>query len=72
MPTANCDSLLAVLARLTDTRHRRGVHQPFAGRLAVTFLGQLSRQSDFATATNGASCAGRRGSPATTPPTPAP
>jgi hypothetical protein len=46
MPAA--DSLLAAFARLTDPRHRRGVRHPFAGLLAVTFLGLLCRQTDFA------------------------
>ena len=42
------DSLLAAFRQLTDPRHRRGVRHPFAGLLAVTFLGLLSRQPDFA------------------------
>ena len=46
MPAA--DSLLAAFARLTDPRHRRGVRHPFAGLLALTFLGLLCRQADFA------------------------
>lgn len=48
MPTHTCDSLLAAFARLTDPRHRRGVRHPFAGLLALTFLGLLCRQADFA------------------------
>lgn len=39
---------LAALARLTDPRHRRGVRHPFTGLLALTFLGLLCRQPDFA------------------------
>ena len=42
------DSLLGVFQQLTDPRDRRGVRHPFAGLLAVTFLGLLSRQPDFA------------------------
>ncbi len=42
------DSLLAAFARLTDPRRRRGVRHPFAGLLALTFLGMLCRQADFA------------------------
>ena len=48
MPTPACDSLLAAFTRLTDPRHRRGVRHPFAGLLALTFLGLLCRQTDFA------------------------
>jgi hypothetical protein len=42
------DGLLAAFARLTDPRHPRGVRHPFAGLLALTFLGLLCRQADFA------------------------
>ncbi len=48
MTTPAADSLLAAFARLTDPRHRRGVRHPFAGLLALTFLGLLCRQGDFA------------------------
>jgi hypothetical protein len=48
MPEPTCGSLLAAFARLTDPRHRRGVRHPFAGLLALTFLGLLCRQADFA------------------------
>lgn len=48
MPSAATDSLLGVFQQLTDPRHRRGVRHPFAGLLAVVFLGLLSRQPDFA------------------------
>jgi hypothetical protein len=41
-------SLLAAFARPTDPRHPRGVRHPFAGLLAVTFLGLLRRQPDLA------------------------
>ena len=41
-------SLLSAFQQLTDPRDRRGVRHPFAGLLAVVFLGLLSRQSDFA------------------------
>ena len=44
-PTA---SLLSAFQQLTDPRGPRGVRHPFAGLLAVVFLGLLSRQSDFA------------------------
>jgi hypothetical protein len=40
---------MAAFAGLTDPRHRRGVRHPFAGLLALTFLGLLCRQADFAT-----------------------
>jgi hypothetical protein len=46
-PTA-ADSLLSAFQQLTDPRHRRGVRHPFAGLLAVVFLGLLSRHADFA------------------------
>ncbi len=42
------DSLLAAFAGLTDPRHPRGVRHPFASLLALTFLGLLCRQADFA------------------------
>lgn len=42
------DSLLGVFQQLTDPRDPRGVRHPFAGLLAVVFLGLLSRQPDFA------------------------
>jgi len=42
------DSLLGVFQQLTDPRDPRGVRHPFAGLLAVVFLGLLSRQCDFA------------------------
>ncbi len=41
-------SLLNAFQQLTDPRDRRGVRHPFAGLLAVVFLGLLSRQADFA------------------------
>ncbi len=41
-------SLLHAFRQLTDPRDRRGVRHPFAGLLAVVFLGLLSRQPDFA------------------------
>jgi DDE_Tnp_1-associated len=46
-PTAT-DSLLRAFQQLTDPRDPRGVRHPFAGLLAVIFLGLLSRQPDFA------------------------
>jgi hypothetical protein len=49
MATTPCDTLLAAFARLTDPRHRRGIRHPFPGLLALTFLGLLCRQADFAT-----------------------
>src|SRR4051794_33980066 len=42
------ESLLSAFARLTDPRHRRGVRHPFPSLLALTFLGLLCRQADFA------------------------
>jgi DDE_Tnp_1-associated len=48
MTTPAADSLLAAFARLTDPRHRRGVRHPFDSLLALTFLGLLCRQVDFA------------------------
>jgi hypothetical protein len=41
-------SLLGVFEQLTDPRDPRGVRHPFAGLLAIVFLGLLSRQPDFA------------------------
>src|SRR5438128_11421731 len=49
MSSAPGPSLLAALQGLTDPRCRRGVRHPFAGVLALTFLGLLCRQTDFAT-----------------------
>jgi hypothetical protein len=48
MSTSSADSLLGVFQQLTDPRDPRGVRHPFAGLLAVVFLGLLSRQPDFA------------------------
>lgn len=48
MTNPAADSLLAAFARLTDPRHRRGVRHPFDSLLALTFLGLLCRQVDFA------------------------
>jgi hypothetical protein len=48
MPSTTADSLLGVFQQLTDPRHRRGVRHPFAGLLAIVFLGLLSRHPDFA------------------------
>jgi DDE_Tnp_1-associated len=48
MNATAADSLLSAFQRLTDPRDRRGVRHPFAGLLAVIFLGLLSRQPDFA------------------------
>jgi len=42
------DSLMAAFAGLADPRHRRGIRHPYAGLLALTFLGLLCRQADFA------------------------
>ena len=42
-------SLFAALSRLSDPRMRRGIRHPYSGVLALTFLGLLCRQSDFAT-----------------------
>lgn len=48
MTAAAADSLLAAFHRLTDPRDPRGIRHPFPGLLAVTFLGLLCRQVDFA------------------------
>ena len=48
MNPTSTDSLLSAFQRLTDPRDPRGVRHPFAGLLAVIFLGLLSRQPDFA------------------------
>jgi hypothetical protein len=49
MPVAPATSLLAAFHALPDPRRRRGVRHPFAGTLALVFLGLLCRQADFAT-----------------------
>jgi hypothetical protein len=49
MPSTPALTLLAALQSLTDPRCRRGVRHPFAAVLALTFLGLLCRQTDFAT-----------------------
>jgi hypothetical protein len=48
MPAAPATSLLDALRALTDPRQRRGIRHPFASALALTFLGLLCRQADFA------------------------
>lgn len=48
MNATTTDSLLGVFQQLTDPRDRRGIRHPFAGLLAVIFLGLLSRHPDFA------------------------
>ena len=48
MSPTSTDSLLSAFRQLTDPRDPRGVRHPFAGLLAVIFLGLLSRQPDFA------------------------
>jgi hypothetical protein len=48
MNATAADSLLSAFQQLTDPRDPRGVRHPFAGLLAVVFLGLLSRQPDFA------------------------
>lgn len=48
MNATAADSLLGVFEQLTDPRDPRGVRHPFAGLLAIVFLGLLSRQPDFA------------------------
>lgn len=48
MPAAPARTLLAAPQSLTDPRCRRGVRPPFAAVLALTFLGLLCRQTDFA------------------------
>ena len=74
---APATTLLASLQRLTDPRRRRGVRHPFAAVLALTFLGLLCRQTDFATLRAGPRPTGPRcgrpwASHAATPPTPPP
>jgi hypothetical protein len=49
MSAAPATSLLAALQLLTDPRQHRGIRHPFASALALTFLGLLCRQTDFAT-----------------------
>jgi hypothetical protein len=48
MTPTRATSLLGVFEQLTDPRDPRGVRHPFAGLLAIVFLGLLSRQCDFA------------------------
>jgi len=48
MTSPAADSLRCAFLLLTDPRHRRGVRHPFAGLLALTFLGLVCRQPDFA------------------------
>src|SRR5829696_7330616 len=48
MSTSAAGCLLGVFEQLTDPRDPRGVRHPFAGLLAIVFLGLLSRQCDFA------------------------
>ena len=48
MDATPADSLLAAFRELTDPRCRRGIRHPFASLLALTFLGLLCRQPDFA------------------------
>ena len=46
--TDTCSALADAFDTLTDPRQRRGVRHPFSGLLALTFLGLLCRQCDFA------------------------
>lgn len=46
--TDTCSTLALAFDSLTDPRDRRGVRHPFSGLLALTFLGLLCRQCDFA------------------------
>jgi DDE_Tnp_1-associated len=48
MATAALDSLLDAFSQITDPRDRRGVRHPFAGILALVFLGLLGRMTEFA------------------------
>jgi hypothetical protein len=48
MVTATLDSLLDAFSQVTDPRDRRGVRHPFAGILALVFLGLLGRMTEFA------------------------
>jgi hypothetical protein len=41
-------SLLDAFGQIDDPRHARGVRHPFTAMLALTFLGLLCRQTDFA------------------------
>ena len=45
---AASDAILPAFARLTDPRHRRCGRHPLSGPLALTLLGRLCRQADFA------------------------
>ena len=45
---AEIASLLDAFAQVTDPRKPRGVRHPFTSMLALTFLGLLCRQTDFA------------------------
>jgi hypothetical protein len=54
MSSSAAPSLLAALQTLTDPRCRRGVRHPFTAVLALTFLGLLCRQTDFAPIARGA------------------
>lgn len=49
MPIPPLTSLFTAFGRLSDPRKRRGIRHPFPGVLALTFLGLLCRQTDFAT-----------------------
>lgn len=48
MTSPTADSLQAAFGTITDPRDRRGVRHPFGSLLALTFLGLLGRQVDFA------------------------
>jgi hypothetical protein len=49
MTSPPATALILSFHQLTDPRHRRGVRHPFPSLLALTFLGLLCRQTDFAT-----------------------
>ena len=49
MSVSQLTSLSTAFSGLSDSRKRWGTRHPFAGVLALTFLGLLCRQTDFAT-----------------------
>ncbi len=48
MPSLYLSQIAAVFLKITDPRHKRGVRHPFAGLLALVFLGTLAGMTEIA------------------------
>ena len=48
MSSTCLSQLAAVFHQITDPRHKRGIRHPFAGMLALVFLGTLAGMTEIA------------------------